>query len=240
MTPSSAPPNSNPPDAVTTIHVVSDFVCPWCWLGKRRLDAALAAHAAAPAGAPGGAQGDDTVVVHWAPFELDPEVAQGGVPYKDYMRAKVTPQTADRWAQMRTHLEQLGAQAGLAFDFDALTVRPNTLDAHRVMRWAAGQGCESDLAERLFHAYFADHRDIGSHDVLADLSTQAGLDGALVAELLATDRDRDAVWAEEAHIRALGVRGVPTYIRNAEQALVGAQEVADLGRFLAGAPVAPH
>ncbi|WP_233128239.1 DsbA family protein [Maricaulis sp. W15] len=200
-----------------TVDIVSDLVCPWCWLGKRHWDEARKLTA------------EIEVETVWRPFQLDPTLAREGRPYKDYMREKFSgAEASGRWKAMRDHLEQAGPAAGIEFRFDDITMRPNTLNAHRLMRWAGGQGKTPEMAEALFAAFFNQGRDIGDTAVLAELAGQAGLDAAVTADLLATDRDEKAVWEEELFYRKLGVSGVPTYIFNGRFAVSGAQEAAVL------------
>ncbi len=212
------------------LDVVSDVVCPWCWLGKRRLEAAIAA---AP---------ELTVEVAWRPFQLDPDMPPEGRPYKDAMRAKFAA-APDRdaldaselgggFAAMRAHLEAAAPAAGVRFRFSDIPIRPNTFDAHRLIRWAEGQGKGAEAVEALFRAFFDELRDIGGHDTLAAIAGEVGLDAALVSDLLARDADRETVQAEEAFFRGLGVRGVPTFIANGALAITGAQEPAVLAAFL--------
>ena len=129
---------------------------------------------------------------------------------------------------MRAYLEEAAPGAGIQFNFDAIKTRPNTLNAHRVMKWANGQGKADAMAEALFQAFFQDSRDIGDTAVLTGLAGEAGLDTAIVGDLLASDRDEKAVWEEEVFFRKLGVSGVPTYIFNGRFAVSGAQEPAVL------------
>ncbi|ABI64934.1 MAG: putative DsbA family dithiol-disulfide isomerase [Maricaulis maris] len=200
-----------------SVDIVSDLVCPWCWLGKRHWDQARKLTA------------DIKVETVWRPYQLDPTLAREGRPYKDYMREKFSgAEASGRWKAMRDHLEQAGPAAGIDFRFDDIAMRPNTLDAHRLMRWAGGQGRTAEMAEALFSAFFAQGRDIGDRDTLAALAGDAGLDSAVTADLLATDKDEKAVWEEELFYRKLGVSGVPTYIFNGRFAVSGAQEPAVL------------
>ena len=200
-----------------SVDIVADLVCPWCWLGKRNWDAAVAA---VP---------EVSVETIWRPYQLDPTLAREGRPYRDYMKAKFSSaDDAGRWKAMREYLEQAAPGAGIDFRFDAIEMRPNTLDAHRLMRWARGQDCADAMVESLFAAFFRDARDIGDRAVLSELAGEAGLDTAIIADLLATDRDEKAVWEEEVFFRKLGVTGVPTYIFNGQFAVSGAQEPAVL------------
>src|SRR5271170_2200780 len=129
------------------IEVVSDVVCPWCYVGKRRLEAALA-------------QSDDAAVaVRWRPFQLDPTIPPEGLDRQAYMRAKFRDDA--RLAEAHTRLKALGAEVGIQFDFEAISRAPNTLDAHRLIRWAFEAGVQDAVVERLFSDYFEHGRDIG-------------------------------------------------------------------------------
>jgi len=207
------------------LDVVSDIVCPWCWLGKRRLDAAIAALP------------DIDVDVRWRPFQLDPNVPNGGQDYGAYMRAKFgVPNTSgggsDRFTSMRDHLMAAAPDAGITFRFDEIPTRPNTFNAHRLVRWAQGQNAGGAVKEALFKAFFDDLKDIGDPAVLSEIAGAIGLDARLVAELLASDRDVSAVTKEEEFFRNLGVSGVPTFIANGRTAVQGAQESEALAAFL--------
>lgn len=192
--------------------MVSDVVCPWCWLGKKRLDAALEARPTIAA------------EVFFAPYQLDPNVPIDGVDYRAYMRAKFGDRTDNRFAQMRRHLEEAGPREGADFRFDQITIRPNTINAHRLIRWAQGQNKGEAAKEALFRAYFHDGRDIGAADELAAIAANIGLDADLVRKLLAGDADRSAVQTEAAHFATQGVSGVPTFIFQRKYAVTGAQE----------------
>ncbi|WP_131193990.1 DsbA family oxidoreductase [Lichenihabitans psoromatis] len=200
------PIDSRPP---LVIDIVSDVVCPWCYVGKRRLEAALAERA------------DDTITVRWHPFQLDPTIPVGGLDRHDYMVKKFG--SAERIDEIHGRLTEAGRGEGLEFAFDRITRSVNTLDAHRVLHWAAAAGVQDAVAEALFRAYFVDGRDIGSPVVLADLAASAGLNGAEVAEALAGSRDIDLIQAEIAQAVRIGVSGVPFFIFAQSFAVSGAQ-----------------
>jgi predicted DsbA family dithiol-disulfide isomerase len=203
------------------LDVVSDVVCPWCWLGKRRLDAALSEVE------------DLDVEVSYRPFQLDPDVRKGGVDYRAYMTAKFGDLSRIRASQ--AHLTAAGAEAGITYRFDEIPLRPNTFNAHRVIRWAQGQGKGSEAVEAMFRAHFDELRDIGDKTALADIAGEIGLDRDVVAHLLDGDQDVQEVRAEEAFFRKLGVAAVPTFIGNGRAAVQGAQETEALARFLRAA-----
>jgi predicted DsbA family dithiol-disulfide isomerase len=199
-----------------TIDVVSDVVCPWCYLGQKRLDSAIAA---AP---------DVDVSVTWRPFQLDPTIPPQGMDRKAYMRAKFGDEARLRDAHAR--LEALGDAEGINYAFDAITVSPNTLDAHRVIRWTGANSPEvqNKLVRRLFKLYFEEGADIGDHTVLAEAAGEAGMDRAVVETLLASDADRDAVAQEAATASRMGVTGVPCFLFEGKYAVMGAQDTATL------------
>ena len=199
-----------------TIDVVSDVVCPWCYLGQKRLDHAIAA---AP---------DIDVAVTWRPFQLDPTIPPQGMDRKAYMRAKFGDEARLRDAHAR--LEALGAAEGIDYAFDAITVSPNTLDAHRVIRWAGANGPEAQnkLVRLLFKLYFEEGADIGDRAVLARAAGEAGMDAAVVETMLASDADRDAVAEEAQTASRMGVTGVPCFLFEGKYAVMGAQDTSTL------------
>jgi len=197
-----------------TIDVVSDVVCPWCYLGKHRLEKAVAEIK------------DLDVAIRWRPFQLDPSVPPEGMPWADYARAKFG--NVDALADGHKRLTEYGREVGIAYHFDAVTRSANTINAHRLVRWAAAAGKETEVVERLFAAYFSEGRDIGNPAVLAEIAGEAGLDAAAIAARLATDEDRDAVMAEIREAYQIGVTGVPTFILDRRYGVVGAQSVETL------------
>jgi len=194
-----------------TVDIVADLVCPWCWLGKKNWEAALTL---AP---------EIKVETLWRPYQLDPTLPAEGMPYSDYMKAKFSGEHSDRWKQMRDHLEAAAPAAGIEFRFDDIKIRPNTINAHRLIRWATGQNLASEMVETLYRAFFSDCRDIGDSETLAELAGQVGLDADLVRELLPTERDKQDVWNEEMFFRKLGVSAVPCYIYNGQLSVSGAE-----------------
>ena len=196
--------------AVVEVDIVSDIVCPWCWLGSRYFLKAAA-------------QSGHAVALTWRPYMLDPEVPEDGVPYRDYMKAKFGGGETNRFKTMREHLEQAAPEAGINFRFGDISMRPNTLNAHRLMRWAGGQGLDSLAAEVLFKAFFDDLEDVGDKKVLARIAGEIGLDQELVRELLDGDDDKNAVREEIMFFRNLGVSGVPCFIYQGRFAVRGAQ-----------------
>ncbi|MFH1516383.1 MAG: DsbA family oxidoreductase [Pseudomonadota bacterium] len=204
------------------VEMVSDLVCPWCWLGLRRIEAA---RKLAP---------EVDVQLVFRPFELDPTIPAAGVDYKEYMKEKFggSDESRERSGQMRQALIDYGAAEGIPYQFDRITRRPSSFDAHRVVRWAQGQDKGAAAKEALFKAFFEDGRDIGDHEVLVDIAREIGLDAEIVADLLKTDADVANVREEAEAFRQMGVSGVPTYIANRAVAVQGAESAEKLAKFL--------
>lgn len=193
-----------------TVDIVSDIVCPWCWLGSRYFFTALG-------------QSPYQVDVTWRPYMLDPTVPETGLPYPEYMKKKFGGGPSDRFKTMREHLEAAAPDAGINFKFSDIPMRPNTLNAHRLMRWATGQGKGNACSEALFAAFFNDLKDVGDTDVLKDIATQIGLDKNLVGDLLTSEKDKQAVQQEITYFQQLGISGVPCFIYGGQFVVQGAQ-----------------
>ena len=201
---------------IITVDIVSDIVCPWCWIGKQYFDAAVKAF-------PNNAGPDIDVQVNWRPYMLDAGIPAEGMPYSEYMKAKFGTGRSDKFKAMREHLEAAAGDAGIAFHFDDIPMRPNTLKAHLLIKWASGQGKAHAASGALFKAFFQDLRDVGDNKVLAEIADDIGMDGKLVTELLETGRDVDKIKVELAYFQKLGVTSVPTFIYNGTFAVSGGQ-----------------
>jgi predicted DsbA family dithiol-disulfide isomerase len=189
-----------------TIDVISDVICPWCFVGKRRLEKAL---------------GDRAASVRWHPFQLNPDMPRGGIERKSYRIKKFG--SWERSQELDARVAAAGEDEGIAFRFDKMVRAPNTLDAHRII-WLAGEsGVQDAVVQALFLAYFTDGRDLSDRATLADIATGSGLDRAEVDGLLAGDAGLDVVRAGEEQSRRLGVSGVPFFVVNGRVALSGAQ-----------------
>ena len=201
--------------APLAIDVVSDVVCPWCFIGKRRLEKAVAAE-----GVP--------VAIRWRPYQLDPTIPPEGKSRREYMAAKFG--SAERIKEIRARIEAAGASEGIPFAFDRIAVSPNTLDAHRLVRWAGEAGVGDAVVEALFRAYFLEGRNIGDHSVLAETAASAGLDRTAISARLASGEDRSMIRSEVDAAQRMGVTGVPTFILAGRYAVVGAQPAEDLAQ----------
>ncbi len=202
-----------------TIDVVSDVVCPWCYLGKRRLALAL-----------GEADGG-RIVVRWRPYQLDPSIPAGGVDRRAYLKNKFRDDK--RLDEVHARLTALGAEVGIAYRFEAISRAPNTLDAHRLIRWAAAADAQDRIVERLFQLYFEEGRDIGDRVLLVEVAREGGMDGDVAAKLFADGHDVEAVQAEIAQAQSIGVTGVPFFIFASRFGIPGAQSVDVLVKAIA-------
>jgi len=191
------------------IEVVSDTICPWCYIGKRRLERALAMRSQEP------------FEVSWRPFQLNPTMPAGGIDHDKYLVAKFG--SAERAGRQYERISSAGREEGIAFRFDLIRRTPNTVNSHRLLRFAARSGVQNTLAELLFEAYFLHGRDIGLDSELVDLARIAGLDAKAARAFLASDRDRAEVLAEDDRVRMTGVNGVPCFIIEDQYAVSGAQ-----------------
>lgn len=204
---------------VVALEVVSDAICPWCYVGKRRLEAALAL---LPAGV--------TVDITWLPFELNPEMPKGGVARNEYRRRKFG--SLERSRALDEQVAAVAASGGIAMRHDLMQRTPNTFDAHRLIWLAEREGVQDRLVEALFRAYFVEGRDIGDNAVLADLAAGAGIAGTRASQLLVTDEGAAEVAAlAQAAVRR-GVSGVPTFVIRSRRAFSGAQPAAFIAEQL--------
>jgi predicted DsbA family dithiol-disulfide isomerase len=195
---------------VTRLEIISDPVCPWCYLGVANLMRAI------------GEAGGHPFALAWRPFQLDPTLPPEGIDRAAYLAGKFG---GDPAALDATHarIAAMGAEVGISYRWDRIARSPNTLDAHRLLHWATPEGLQTRTAMALFRRYFELGEDIGDPAVLAAAAAEAGLDGAAVARLLAGDADREEVLAEAEAVREMGVAGVPTFLLGGRYAISGAQ-----------------
>lgn len=204
-----------------TIDLVSDVVCPWCFLGKARLELAIA-----------DVQDVVSIDINWRPYQLNPDYPPEGVDHQVELAKKLGGK--ERMDQAHAQLKALGAEVGISFDFDAIKIGPNTLDAHRLIHWAGQEGrdMQGRVVDALFRANFEQGRNIGDAVVLADIAEQAGLQRAVVETLLASDADVAHVLSEVDAAKQMGVNGVPFFIFDQQYAVSGAQPAAELANAI--------
>jgi predicted DsbA family dithiol-disulfide isomerase len=192
------------------IDIVSDVICPWCFIGKRRLERALALRP------------DLTATLSWRAFQLNPDMPIDGISRELYLSAKFgAARAAER---LYTAVCAAGRVVGIEFSFERIRRTPNTLRAHRLVRLAALEGCADPVVEALFQAYFVKGLDIGDIDNLAAIATRAGLDETETSRYLAGEAGAKEVRAEERRARQLGIHAVPCFILDRGYAISGAQE----------------
>jgi predicted DsbA family dithiol-disulfide isomerase len=210
------------------VDVISDVVCPWCYIGKRKLEMALAELTQR--------EPELDIRVRWHPFQLNPDIPETGIPRTRYLEDKFggRARAADIYARVRA----VGATVGIGFDFERIAQQPNTLDAHRLIAWAQDQGDQRAadvLVERMFHAYCVDGLFLGDHAELARIAARAGFEAAAAAAWLQSDGGRTDVAAEDREARAVGVQGVPFFIFNSRTAVSGAHDPPALLEAIAAA-----
>jgi predicted DsbA family dithiol-disulfide isomerase len=205
---------SSSSERAMTIDVISDVVCPWCFIGRRRLGEALARFATVDPGV--------RPVVSWHPFQLNPDLPREGIDRRAYLEAKFGGR--ERAAEIYARVRAAGLTVGIEFEFDRILRQPNTIDAHRLVSWAQANGDPEEVVERLFRAYFLEGRFIGDRDVLADVASEAGLARDAARAYLDSEAGTDTIEAMDRRVRELGVSGVPFFIFGGRVAVSGAQE----------------
>ena len=191
------------------IDIVSDAICPWCYIGKRRLEQALQL---AP---------QPELEVGWRPFQLNPDMPPEGMTRDDYVRAKFGG--GDRPRQIYQAIAESGREAGIEFQFSKIRRTPNTVLSHRLIYWSAKQEHQDEVVASLFKAYFEDGLDLGDLDILVECAGRAGLDREAAKKFLQSDEGRQEVVASDVYARRLGINGVPCFIVNRKYAVSGAQ-----------------
>jgi predicted DsbA family dithiol-disulfide isomerase len=195
--------------AVMPIDVVSDVVCPWCFIGKHRLEKALALVPDIP------------VEVRWRPYFLNDWVPREGIDRKTYLETKFG--SVERYAGMAQRVQQAAGEEGLVYALDRISRQPNTLDCHRLILWARNTGAAARMKQRLMELYFAEGADLSDREVLVKAAVDCGMDGDLVRKLLASDADVERVSREAQTAKEAGIDGVPCFIFGNVLAVSGAQ-----------------
>jgi predicted DsbA family dithiol-disulfide isomerase len=191
------------------LDILSDPICPWCYIGKTQLDKALAATP------------DHPFAIEWHPFQLNPEMPADGMDRRAYLEGKFGGK--DGAVKAYAPVVDAAQAAGLNINFEAMQRTPNTLDAHRLIHWAGIEGKQSQAVDALFTTYFVEGCDIGDAEILADIADSIGMDASVVSKLLVGDADRQDIRDRDAHSREMGVNSVPTFIVAGQHAVPGAQ-----------------
>lgn len=215
-----------PPLARLTIEVVHDLICPWCYLGTRRLLRTLARRP------------DVQAELIWRPFLLNPDMPRAGMPRADYVMRKFGGE--DRARRLHASIADIGRGEGVMFRFERIRRTPSSVDAHRLVRWGARAGRGAELVEAIFAAHFTDGNDIGDAAVLAAIADSCGLDGAAAQAMLAGNADIDAVHGDNLRAHRLGINGVPCFVVGGALAIAGAQEPEVIERLLDVGVAAMH
>ena len=191
------------------IDVVSDVVCPWCFIGKRRLEKALALNPDIP------------VEVHWRPYFLNDWIPREGISREEYLTTKFG--SPERYKEIAQRVAQAAASEGLTYAIDDISRQPNTLDAHRLIRWAEGIGKAAEMKQKLMDYYFTEGADLTNHAVLVQAAADIGLDPEDVGAALASDQDVAQIEQEALAAKEAGIEGVPCFIFGGKFAVSGAQ-----------------
>ncbi|MEM5521848.1 DsbA family oxidoreductase [Sulfitobacter sp. AS59] len=191
------------------LDIMSDPICPWCYIGKAHLDRALAS------------EPDHPFVIEWHPFQLNPDMPAEGMDRRAYLEGKFGGKegAVKAYAPVVEHAKK----AGLTINFEDMKRTPNTLDAHRLIHWAGIEGRQTAAVSALFKAYFVDARDIGDAEILADIADGIEMDASVVRRLLASDSDAQDIRDRDDHSRKMGISSVPTFIVGGKHAVPGAQ-----------------
>jgi predicted DsbA family dithiol-disulfide isomerase len=191
------------------IDIIVDTICPWCYVGKKRFEKALSIRP------------QPDIEVGWRAFQLNPRMPDDGMDRREYVAEKFGGM--ERANTIYGSLIQAGLEEGIEFDFSNIDRTPNTVNSHRLVRYAAGYGVQTPVISAIFDAYFMDGKDIGRPDILADIAELAGLERAPTLEFLESDTDAATIVAEDELARRLGVNGVPCFIVDRKYAVSGAQ-----------------
>jgi len=191
------------------LDILSDPICPWCFIGKANLDTALTAHP------------DHPFTIEWHPFQLNPTMPAAGMDRRTYLEAKFGGQEAA--IKVYARVDEAAKAAGLDINWEGITKTPNTFGAHRLIHWAGIEGCQTAVVAAIFEAYFMLGRDIGDAAVLAEIAGECGMDTAATAQLFASESDSASLREREAHSREMGVNSVPTFIVANQAVVPGAQ-----------------
>lgn len=194
---------------MTKLDIISDPICPWCYIGKARLDRALESHP------------EHRFEIEWHPFQLNPDMPPEGMDRREYLELKFGGKQGA--VEFYGNIAKAAEESGLHVNFEKIDRTPNTLDAHRVIHWSGLEGKQTRLVTALFKAFFVEGFDISKHDVLVDVASSVGIDGDMIRKLLAQDVDKAGIRARDKNAREKGVRGVPCFIVDDHHVVQGAQ-----------------
>lgn len=193
------------------IDIISDPICPWCYIGKTRLDRALELNPT------------HNFIIEWHPFQLNPTMPKDGMDRREYLEAKFGGQKEA--IEVYSNIDKTATETGLSLNFGGIKRTPNTIDAHRLIHWAGIEGRQNSIIDRLFKAYFQEGRDISEHSVLTRIASAAGMDQDVVRSLLKSDADKEDIKARDTDARKRGIQGVPAFVVASEYVIQGAQTI---------------
>ena len=193
------------------IDIISDPICPWCYIGKTRLDRALELNPT------------HNFILEWHPFQLNPTMPKDGMDRREYLEAKFGGQKEA--IEVYSNIDKTATETGLSLNFGGIKRTPNTIDAHRLIHWAGIEGRQNSIIDRLFKAYFQEGRDISEHSVLTRIASAAGMDQDVVRSLLKSDADKEDIKARDTDARKRGIQGVPAFVVANEYVIQGAQTI---------------
>lgn len=195
---------------MTKLDIISDPICPWCYIGKTKLDRALEKHP------------EHDLIIEWHPFQLNPTMPAEGMDRREYLEAKF----GGKEGAVRVYggIADAAETAGIEINFEGMKRTPSTLNAHRLLHWSALEGKQNAVVDRLFKAYFREGQDISDHDVLVDIATSAGMDANVTHRLLESDADAKDIQDRDAAARERGVSGVPCFVIGNHYVVQGAQD----------------
>lgn len=197
---------------MTKLDIISDPICPWCYIGKSKLDRALEKHP------------EHDFEIEWHPFQLNPEMPAAGMDRREYLETKFGGK--DAAVKVYSAIAQAAEAAGVEINFEGIKRTPSTLNAHRLLHWAGLEGKQNAVVDRVFKAYFREGLDISDTDVLVDIARGAGLDSAMIRRLLSGDADAQNIRDRDAAAREKGVSGVPCFVIGNHYVVQGAQDTA--------------
>ncbi|MDB4081008.1 DsbA family oxidoreductase [Amylibacter sp.] len=193
------------------IDIISDPICPWCYIGKTRLDRALELNPT------------HNFIIEWHPFQLNPTMPNDGMDRREYLEAKFGGQKEA--IEVYSNIDKTATETGLSLNFGGIKRTPNTINAHRLIHWAGIEGRQNSIIDRLFKAYFQEGRDISEHSVLTRIASAAGMDQDVVRSLLKSDADKEDIKARDTDARKRGIQGVPAFVVANEYVIQGAQTI---------------